>query len=95
MLNCSQVPNDSLSYTCNWMAPEGEIAGYKLTCEPELEGIPPPPVLTSPTTSATVSSLRNGVNYTCSVRAMNEGGLSLGSVPTSFNTTEIGIMLQV
>ena len=93
MLQCSQLPNDPLSYTCNWMAPtvtNGVLAGYELTCQPRLEGIPSPPVLTPSMTSATVSSLRNGVNYTCTVRARNQGGLSLASVPTSFYTTEIG-----
>ena len=94
MLQCSQDPNP-LSYTCNWTAPtvtNGELAGYELTCEPGLEGIPPPPVLTPSTTKATVSSLRNGVNYTCMVRARNEGGLSQDSAPTSFYTMEIGTL---
>ena len=93
MLQCFQLPNDPLSYTCNWMAPivtNGVLAGYELTCKPGLEGIPPPPVLTPSMTSATVSSLRNGVNYTCTVRARSEGGLSMASVPTSFYTIEIG-----
>ena len=94
MLQCSQISSDPLSYACNWMAPtetNGELTGYELTCVPGLEGIPTPPLVLSPLmTSATVSSLRNGVNYTCSVRARNEGGLSLPSAPTSFYTTEIG-----
>ena len=95
MLQCSQIPNNPLSYTCNWTRPmetNGVLAGYELTCVPELEGIPPPPVLTPSVTLATVSSLRNGVNYTCRVRARNEGSLSLDSVPTSFYTTEIGTL---
>ena len=92
MLQCSQDPDDPLSYTCSWMAPtetNGELTGYELTCVPGLEGIPPPPVANPSMTSATVSYLRNGVNYTCSVSARNEGGLSLPST-TSFYTTEIG-----
>ena len=76
------------------MAPtvtNGVLTGYELTCQPGLEGIPqPPPVLSPSMTSATVSSLNNGVNYTCSVRAGNEGGISLPSAPTSFYTSEIG-----
>ena len=97
MLQCSPVPNDPLSYTCNWTTPvetNGELTGYELTCVPGLEEIPSPPVLTvtPSTTSATVSSLRNGVSYTCRVRARNEGGLSLASMPTSFYTTEIGTL---
>ena len=93
MLQCSQLPNDPLSYMCNWMAPtvtNGVLAGYELTCKPGLEEILPPSVLIPLMTSATVSSLRNGVNYTCTVRARNEGGLSMASVPTSFYTIEIG-----
>ena len=93
MLQCSQDPSDSLSYTCNWMAPtvtNGELTGYELTCVPQLGGILPPPAAISSTTSATISNLRNGVNYSCTVRARNEGGLSLDSMATSFYTTEIG-----
>ena len=93
MLQCSQVPSNPLSYSCNWMAPavtNGELTGYELECLPGLEGIPPPPVATPSVTSATVSGLRNGINYTCTVRARNEGGLSLASAPTSFYTMEIG-----
>ena len=93
MLQCSQVPSDPLSYTCNWMAPtvtNGVLTGYELTCVPQLGGIPPPLAATPPTTSATISNLRNGVNYSCTVRARNEGGLSLDSMATSFYTTEIG-----
>ena len=76
------------------MAPavtNGVLTGYELECMPGLEGIPPPPVATPSATSATVSGLRNGVNYTCTVRARNEGGLSLASAPTSFYTIQIGI----
>ena len=94
MLQCSQAPNDPLSYMCNWMAPivtNGVLAGYELTCMPGLEGIPPPPVAAPSMASTTVSTLINGVNYTCTVRARNEGGgLSLASAPTSFYTTEVG-----
>ena len=93
MLQCSQLPNDPLSYMCNWTAPtvtNGVLAGYELTCQPGLEGIPPPPISTPSMISATVSSLRNGVNYTCTVKARNQGGLSMASAPTSFYTTEIG-----
>ena len=94
MLQCSQLLNDPLSYTCNWMAPmatNGVLAGYELICQPGLEEIPHPPVLTPSMTSATVSSLRNGLNYTCTVKARNEGGLSMASAPASFYTTEIGM----
>ena len=94
MLQCSQVPGDPLSYMCNWMAPtvtNGVLAGYELSCVPQLGGIPTPPAVTPLTTSANVTNLRNGVNYTCTVRARNEGGLSLASAPTSFYTTEIGM----
>ena len=94
MLQCSQASSDPLSYSCNWMAPavtNGMLSGYELECLPGLEGIPPPPVATSSMTSATVSGLRNGVNYTCTVRARNAGGLSLASAPTSFYTIQIGI----
>ena len=93
MLQCSQVPSDPLSYTCNWMAPaetNGVLTGYELECVPQLGGIPTPPAVTPSTTSATISNLRNGVNYSCMVRARNEGGLSLDSMATSFYTTEIG-----
>ena len=94
MLQCSQVPSDPLSYSCNWMAPavtNGMLSGYELECLPGLEGILPPPIATPSMTSATVSGLRNGVNYTCTVRARNEGGLSLASAPTLFYIMEIGI----
>ena len=94
MLQCSQVPSDPLSYTCNWMPPSvtnGVLSGYELECVPEFVEIPSPPSVDPSTTSATVSGLRNGVNYTCTVRARNEGGLSLTSVSTSFYTVEIGI----
>ena len=74
------------------MKTNGVLTGYELTCVPELEGVPPPPILTPSMISATVSSLRNGVNYTCRVRARNEGGLSLASMLTSFYTTEIGTL---
>ena len=82
---------------CNWMAPtvtNGVLTGYELTCVPGVEGIPHPPSGTSSTTSAIVSSLRNGVNYTCTVRARNEDGLSLASAPTSFYTTESGTYVR-
>ena len=95
MLQCSQVPNDPLSYTCNWMAPtvtNGVLTGYQLECMPEFIEIPRPPTVTPSTTSAAVSNLSNGVNYTCSVRARNEGGLSQRSVSTSFYTMEIGTL---
>ena len=75
------------------MAPaitNGMLSGYELECLPGLDGIPPPPVATPSATSATVFDLRNGVNYTCTVRARNAGGLSLASAPTSFYTMEIG-----
>ena len=97
MLQCSQVPSNPLSYSCNWMAPavtNGELTGYELECFPGLDGISPPPVATSSVTSATVSGLGNRVNYTCTVRARNEGGLSLASVPTSFYTMEIGTRIR-
>jgi hypothetical protein len=70
----------------------GVLSGYELECLPGLVGIPPPPVVTPSTTSATVSGLSNGVNYTCTVRARNEGSLSVRSAPTSFYTVEIGML---
>ena len=95
MLQCSQVPSDPLSYTCNWMPPSvtnGVLSGYELSCEPGLDGIPMPPAIATSTGLATVSGLRNGVNYTCTVRARNEGGRSLPSTPVSFYTVEIGTL---
>ena len=96
MLRCSQLPGDPLSYMCNWMAPNetnGALTGYQLTCEPQLDGIPTPPAMTSSMVSATISNLRNGVNYSCTVRARNEAGLSQASGSDSFFTTEIGMLI--
>ena len=75
------------------MAPtvtNGVLTGYQLECAPELNEIPSPSPVTPSTTSATVSNLSNGINYTCTVRARNEVGLSQPSVSTSFYTMEIG-----
>jgi hypothetical protein len=77
------------------MPPEvtnGVLSGYQLECLPGLWGIPPPPAVTPSTTSATVSGLSNGVDYTCTVRARNEEGLSMRSALTSFYTMETGTL---
>jgi hypothetical protein len=95
MLQCSQAPNDPLSYACNWTPPavtNGVLAGYELECLPGLVGISPPAAATPSMISASVSALRNGINYTCTVRASNEADLSLASAPTSFYTVEIGTL---
>ena len=73
----------------------GVLTGYELECVPQLGGIPTPPAVTPSMTSATIFNLRNGVNYSCTVRARNEGGLSLASAPTSFYTADIGMLNQL
>ena len=98
MLHCSNLPGDPLSYVCNWMAPtetNGALVGYQLTCEPQSDGIPTPPAVTSSTTSANISDLRNGVNYSCTVRARNEAGISLASGSASVYTVVIGMLRHV
>ena len=91
-LLCAADANNPLSYTCNWLAPtvtNGVLTGYQLTCDPQLQGIQPA-TETSSMISTTVSNLKNGINYTCTVQARGEGGLSLPSAPDSFYTIEIG-----
>ena len=97
-LLCVPDPNEPLSYTCSWLPPtatNGVLTGYQLICDPQLEGISPPSAVLSSTTSATVSNLRNGINYTCMVQARGERGLSLPSALAFFYTIEIGKEINI
>ena len=81
----------SLSFT--WLAPNvtnGDILDYRLTCTVP-EGIPTLHNVTSLTTSAMVSSLKNGVEYCCSVSARIRQGYSMPSVTHCVTTVEIGM----
>ena len=81
----------SLNFT--WLAPSvtnGEILDYRLTCVVP-QGIPTPPDVTTPTTSAVISNLENGIQYCCTVSARNVFGCSLPMVAHCITTVEIGI----
>ena len=90
----STNPAESPSLSFTWLAPSitnGEILDYRLTCVVP-QSIPTPPDVTTPTTSAVISNLENGIQYCCTVSARNAVGDSQPSVVHCITTVEIGII---
>ena len=86
-------PNESSSISFTWDTPivtNGDILDYELMCVSQ-QGIPTLPTVNSPTTSATISNLKNGLMYCCNVRARNAQGLSMPSEVHCVTTVEIGM----
>ena len=90
--------SSSSSLTFSWTPPSVVTAfmpGFNLTCEPLLEGIPPPEALTlgSSTPMATVTGLSPGVPYSCSVTTIGPLGVS-EPLTVNHTTSEIGIYIH-
>ena len=94
MFQITSVTTTSLSFS--WQTPtitNGVLAGYQLSCQPELQGIPslyqnltPGPTMNT----AELPDLFSGVRYNCSIVANNSAGSS-DPVYAVGTTTEAGI----
>ena len=89
----ASIRNDPIDYTFSWSPPtepNGMITGYQLECVPQ-PGLSLPTLtnITTDTTLTVSTGLNHGVNYTCTVTAMNEVGPSSPSEPVTFRTEEI------
>ena len=87
------IRNGPINYTFSWSPPtqpNGMITGYQLECVPQ-PGLSLPTLtnITTDTTLTVSTGLNHGVNYTCTVTAMNEVGPSSPSEPVTFRTDEI------
>ena len=85
----------STSFNLSWNYPRvvrHQITGYNLTCVPLLTGIPVPQSLWLPSTatSATVTELRSGVRYNCTIFTITDQGSS-SPLTLSIITSETGI----
>ena len=85
------------SLTLSWSHPRivgHHITSYNLTCVPLLSGIPVPQSLWLPptTTSATVTGLRPGVLYNCTIFTITDQGSS-PPLTLSLITSETGIII--
>ena len=78
------------------MTLNGNLTGYRLSCQPLLPDIPTPQPLTPGPTAvmAMLSNLYPGVGYNCSIVARNGAGLST-PVNISDTTLETGIHIHL
>ena len=88
------VHSSATSLTFSWtLTPAASllITGYNVTCTPLMEGIPLPEPLVGKQgdTSATVTGLHPGINYTCVAVTFTLWGTSLAHNIT-YSTSEIG-----
>ena len=84
----------SMTYTLSWQQPSIAAhltTGYNLICVPLLAGIPVPQSLWLPptTTSVTVTGLRPGVSYNCTIFTITDQGSS-SPLTFSVKTSETG-----
>ena len=92
-LSPASIKNGPINYTFSWSPPtepNGMIIGYQLECVPQ-PGLSLPTLthITTDTTLTVSTGLNHGVNYTCTVTAMNDVGPSSPSEPVTFRTDEI------
>ena len=91
-MSLASIRNGPIDYTFSWSPPtepNGMITGYQLECVPQLGSLPTLTDITTDTTLTVSTGLDHGVNYTCTVTAMNEVGPSSPSEPVTFRTDEI------
>ena len=93
MFQITSMTRNSLTFS--WQVPtviNGVLTGYQLSCQPELQGIPSPTILsTGPTVNtAMLPDLSPGVRYNCSIVARNSAGTS-DRIYAVGNSTETGI----